>query len=370
MNINKASVIIPAYKPDENLLSVISGLKDEGFCDIIVIDDGSGEDFLDIFDRVRKIPECTVLKHETNMGKGAALKTAYAYFLENRKDMAGTVSADADGQHLPKDIAAVAEAMTEKGKVIIGARDFSDPDVPARSKFGNRTTSVVFRLFLGMKISDTQTGLRGIPAKYLPDILKADGNRYEFETNMLFLMKKLDIPFEEVKISTVYLESNKSSHFRPVRDSIKIYSHLIFYILSSAAAALTDIIVFAVLRNFEVLKISLPPSVASSFLGSILSSATWPAALIARVISSLVNYFINSKAVFGKKPAASTVLKYYALAVVIYIVSTGILSVFETLLHISSAFVLTLVKIVVDTTLFFFSFRIQHNWVFNTKKGK
>ncbi|MBQ1502402.1 MAG: glycosyltransferase family 2 protein, partial [Clostridia bacterium] len=157
------SVVIPAYKPDEKLLVLIDELAAVGFSDIIVVDDGGGREYAKIFEDVALRPFCTVLTHELNRGKGAALRTAFTYVDEARRDGKGLVSADADGQHLPEDIKASALKMIETGKVILGSRDFSDPSVPGRSRVGNRITSIVFRLFFGMKITDTQTGLRAIP---------------------------------------------------------------------------------------------------------------------------------------------------------------------------------------------------------------
>ena len=116
----QVTVIIPAYKPDEKLISTLNDLTVAGFSDILVVDDGSGTEFAPIFDQVKEIPACTLLRHPVNRGKGAALKTAMTYFLDNRPEQAGVVTADADGQHLAKDIAAVSGAMAESGKVVLG----------------------------------------------------------------------------------------------------------------------------------------------------------------------------------------------------------------------------------------------------------
>ena len=357
MALNKITVIIPAYKPDEKLLSTLSGLTGIGFDDILVVDDGSGTDFEPIFEKVKLIKECTLLRHKVNRGKGAALKTAFTYFGDNREDKLGVVTADADGQHLPEDIKAVSEAMIKKEAVILGVRDFSDPAVPPRSKTGNRITSVVFRLFFGMKITDTQTGLRAFPKKYLADIAEAKGDRYEFETNMLFLINKADIPMKEVKIQTVYIEENKSSHFRVVRDSLRIYSLIIKYLFSSCAAAVIDATAFFVLHKWAV-------------FAFIPVSLEYSANVGARVISSIVNYFLNSKMVFGDKLSKKTLLRYYILAAAVIVASSGFVKLIKVLLGLESSILITLIKILVDTILFFATFRIQHKWVFNSKNNK
>lgn len=352
MNITSVSAIIPAYKPDEKLLHTLTGLAEAGFTDLLVVDDGSGAEFAPVFQKVEELPGCTLLRHPENRGKGAALKTAMAYFLENRPEQAGVVTADADGQHLAGDITAVSRAMLERGNIVLGVRDFSGAQVPAKSRLGNRITSGVFRLFFGMKLRDTQTGLRAFPRALLPELAAAPGERYEYETQMLFLMSRKKFAYEEVEIATVYLEENRSSHFRAVRDSLRIYALIIKYLLSSCAAALVDELAFFLFKSVGLL----------AFLPFPL---TWSAAVAARVVSSLVNFFLNARLVFGGEPSGKALARYYALAVVQLAVSTALVFGTERLLSINAPVLSTLVKAAVDTVLFFFSFRIQHKWVFN-----
>jgi len=357
--VKSVSVIIPAYKPDEKLLATLSDLVQTGFTDILVVDDGSGAPFAPIFEQVKAIPECTLLRHEVNRGKGAALKTAMRFFLDNRPEGAGVVTADADGQHLAADIAAVAQAMLEKGSLILGVRDFSAPDVPPRSKTGNRITIAVFRLFFGMKISDTQTGLRAFPRKHIAEIAAVSGDRYEFETNMLFLASRNKLPLDEVKIHTVYIEENRSSHFRVVRDSLRIYALIIKYLVSSVGSAVLDEGVFYLFKRL----------LGSGVLLGLLP-ATYIAAFLARVISSLFNYFVNAKVVFGGSTGKKTLIRYYILAAVQLALSATLVFLLEKGLSVSSPALSTLIKTLIDTFLFFFSFRIQHKWVFNTEKER
>lgn len=357
MDIGTVSVIIPAYKPDAKLLSTLKDVAEAGFQDILVVDDGSGEEFAPVFQQVQSFAGCTLLRHEMNKGKGAALKTAMTYFLDNRPMQAGVVTADADGQHLAADIAAVSGAMLEKNTVVLGVRDFSDEKVPSKSKFGNRITIGVFRLFFGMKISDTQTGLRAIPRELLPTIAAVKGDRYEYETQMFFCLSRYKVPIEEVKIETVYIEGNSSSHFRPVRDSIRIYSLILKYLFSSAAAAVIDALAFFLLKSIPVL----------AFLPLPL---TWSAAILARLISSLVNFLMNSRVVFGDKPSKRSLVRYYLLAAVQIVLSTALVWLSEYVFSIKAPILSTLMKALIDTILFFFSFRIQHKWVFNNGGGK
>ncbi len=365
--LEKITVIIPAYKPGKELLPTIEGLVNIGFRDILVIDDGGGAPFTPIFDEVRKIPACTVLTHEVNRGKGAALKTAFAYFLENRPGFAGVVTADADGQHLPKDIRAAAEKMAETESTVLGVRDFSDPKVPPRSKSGNRITCFMFRLFFGMKITDTQTGLRAFPTKDLPAIASAEGDRYEYETNMLYLIDRLNLPLEEVKISTVYIDDNSSSHFRVVRDSARIYAVQLKYLAGFVIAAL----LFNLLLNLPT------PWDTRSFLttGEQWMMKNLPF-LVAAVVSAAVHYGISALTVFDSKIRLRSLGKYVILAagihyvtyVLPYILAAVGLIVFPILGHppVFSA-VSAICKIIWWILVFFVNFGQQHKWVFRRK---
>lgn len=349
------SVIVPSLNPDENLICVVDGLISAGFTDIILVNDGSLPDRLHFFDEAASHPECTVLSHEVNRGKGAALKTAFAYVLSERPDSIGVVTADGDNQHTPEDILSCAREMeAKKDHVILGARDFSLSHVPAKSRMGNRITSFVFKVACGLDISDTQTGLRAIPRSCLECFLAIEGDRFEYETNMLLAMKKNGIPFTEVKIKTVYIEKNASSHFNPIVDSIKIYKTLFKYIASSFSSFLIDILAFFILSLI--------------FTSAGEEGRVVLCTVIARAISSLFNFFANKIAVFKNKSGILvTFLKYYALCIPQMLVSAYAVKGVSLLFSASAPALVTLIKIVIDTVLFFLSYQIQKRWVFKSK---
>ena len=344
------TVIIPSYKPDGKLLHTLRGILAAGFQDIIVVDDGGGDEYARFFSEAEGLG-CTVLRHEVNRGKGAALKTAFSFFAQTRQDRIGAVTADADGQHLPEDIAAVAARMKETGKVVLGSRDFSAPQMPSKSRFGNRCSLLIFRLFIGMKINDTQTGLRAIPRQYIHGMTEIKGDRYEYETRMLFLMKRDNIPFLEETVSTVYIDDNSSSHFRPVVDSLRIYSIILAFAFSSLFSALADNLFYYI---------------GLRLIGTALTEASAHIASIAaaRVLSSLMNYTLNAKTVFSGKTDRRTISRYFLLAAAQITVSALLIWLVKSALRITSPELQTAAKMLVDTVLFFFSFRIQHNWVF------
>ncbi len=353
--INNMSVVLPSYKPDEKLFAVLDGLTEKGFTDIIVVNDGSGSGYDALFKKAAAYANVTVLTHPENRGKGRALKTAFSYCLENRPSCSGVITVDGDNQHHPDDILACCEKLAENPDlVVLGTRSFSAQEVPFRSRFGNIITRSVFRIACGIKITDTQTGLRAISRKYLPLLLETAGERYEYETNMLLEMKSHEIPFTEVGIRTIYLDENNSSHFHPIKDSFKIYRTIFAFVASSFISSLIDLALF-------YLYVSL--------LTHFFPESAWnitAATAAARICSSLCNYMLNSKKVFRTKNKTS-LARYYLLCVLQFAASSGLVSLF------SSAFTAgnllkTLIKAVVDITLFFISYRIQREWVFKKQE--
>jgi glycosyltransferase involved in cell wall biosynthesis len=207
-------VIIPAWRPDRALVALIQQLTALGFTRLIVINDGSEAEFDPVFSA---LGNAHVLRHTVNRGKGAALRTGIEYALSAFPGLPGIVTADADGQHLPADIARVARALEQNpGALILGSRAF-DGTVPLRSRAGNFISHL---LISGLK--DTQTGLRGIPAEFAKSLLQLPFDRYEFEFAMLIAARRNSIEIIEQPIATVYEPGNKSSHFRPLRDSLRI----------------------------------------------------------------------------------------------------------------------------------------------------
>ena len=361
-DLTKISVVLPSLDPDEKLIAVVDGLLEHGFTDIILVNDGSKQENLHYFyDLAAQHPEINLLHHEVNKGKGAALKNAFRWFLENRPDSYGVVTVDGDNQHHPADTRACCENMLQTGHVTLGCRDFTLDHVPPRSRFGNQTTSAIFKIFVGMTLSDTQTGLRAIPRRALELFCEVSGDRFEYETNMLLAMKQNGILFDEVKIRTVYIEENKSSHFHPIRDSWRIYKlilkHFFRYTASSIVSALVDNGLFALL---------------SGLLHGILSSTALTAVCTAgaRVVSSLLNFFMNQKLVFRTNASTGkAMLRYYMLAVPQMAAQLLLTQGAYELLNIGDdqTFLRTLIYAVVMTVLYIASFMIQQRWVFAAK---
>ncbi len=347
-------VVIPAYEPDEKLAVLIKDLRAARFSHIVVVNDGSSSSCDPLFERISAEYGCIVLHHHVNQGKGRALKTAFSHCLREYPESTGCITADADGQHSPDCILSIAEAMTETpDALILGVRDFNKENVPAKSEYGNKITRKVMKYFAGISVSDTQTGLRGIPAAFMKDLLSVKGERYEFETNMLLETRPRKVSIREVPIKTIYIDENRSSHFHPVRDSIRVYMMFGKFIFSSLSSSIIDLAVFTLFcflfRDMEVFG-------NNDF--SYISAAT----VGARVISAVFNYIMNQRVVFESETSfRKTFPKYAALAVLQMCLSALLVSALHSVIKGPEL----LSKIPVDACLFLISYYIQREVVYH-----
>jgi glycosyltransferase involved in cell wall biosynthesis len=337
-------VLVPAYNPDGKLPAFVDALVAAGFRRIVVVDDGSAPASLPAFERVGAHPECTVLTHAVNLGKGRAIKTGLNHILQRHPDAAGVVTADADGQHLARDVAAVVETFrAHPDALVLGARRFG-PGTPRRSLVGNLVTRHLFRLLVGRRISDTQSGLRCFPRSLVPELLRLEGERYEYEMNMLLSIRD-STPVVERGIETVYIEENRSSHFDPVYDSMKISFLLLRFTVSSVFTSMIDFLVFAL---------------AYSVSGSLLASIA-----VARGVAGNINFFVNRRLVFrSRERVAVVILKYYTLLALLGTFAYGsIKTLADDGLNVIAA------KILVESLLFLANFSIQQNFIFTGRRG-
>lgn len=341
-------VIIPAYQPDQKLLELLNAIKHRLDCKIIVVDDGSIGPAQVIIEQASSY--AIVLHHEHNLGKGQALKTAFQYIKEHEPNSV-IVTADADGQHAIEDIDRVARAaMNLPTHLVLGVRQFSK-QVPFRSRFGNKLTRLLFRLQTGVKVSDTQTGLRAFHSKLLPFMLEIEGQRYEYEMNMLTQASQQYL-ITEIPIQTIYIDDNASSHFRPIKDGLLIYKNLFKFALASLGGFLIDYGAYVLLIACLA---TLPAGIHILIANS-----------LARLTSSLSNYYLNKKLVFQSGQSfKSTGFGYLTLALALFICDTSLIYIFHQLF----GFNLYVVKIAVGLTLFFFSWFVQKHIIFNERKA-
>lgn len=346
-------IVIPSLNPDDRLITLIKQLyssSKEVNQEIIVVNDGSSKKYDDIFTAIQKKFQVIVLKHNSNFGKGRAIKTAINYVLKTIPEAIGVITIDSDGQHTVADMIKCTNTfLTSPKDLILGTRAF-DHAVPLRSKFGNILTAKFMQLLTGIKVSDTQTGLRVIPKRYFKPLINMQGDRFEFEMNMILEATDYDINIVEVPIKTIYLEGNKSSHFRVIHDSLRIYGVFLKYIFGAISSFIVDILIFifmmGLLNKFSV------------------SMVVVIASIVSRLTSSIVNYYINRNFVFKNNNRLS-LIGYYTLVLVQMLLSAGFVIILnQYFVHVNMA----VLKVIVDAGLFFLSYQVQQHVVFKGQR--
>ncbi|UZT82624.1 glycosyltransferase [Caproicibacterium sp. BJN0003] len=356
IKMEKIPIVIPAYEPDNRLIKLLQEFNENDIGPVILVNDGSCHEYDPIFEKAERLlneHDGVLLKHPQNMGKGRALKTAFSYIINNYQNAIGAITADSDGQHTVECIKAVMDAFYNEPKcLVLGVRQFNGAGIPWKSRFGNNLTKKVFAVVSGVHVSDTQTGLRGIPISFMEQLLEVKGDRFEFEMQML-LESAGKYNIVEIPIKTVYdSEENHQTHFNPIKDSIKIYrilgKKILKYIFSSFSSSIIDLILFSffclILKNKN--------------LNLYVAIST----VLARIISATYNYFMNYKVVFKSSESIKTSgIKYAMLAAVQMSMSAFLVTTF---VRIFSVIPEVVVKIIIDTILFFVSYHIQQRYIF------
>ncbi|WP_104173052.1 bifunctional glycosyltransferase family 2/GtrA family protein [Arthrobacter sp. Y81] len=355
-------ILIPAYEPDRQLPALIRSIREtEPWATVVVVDDGSGPAYREVFDGVRALG-CHVIGYSRNRGKGFALKTGFGFIADHLPGR-NVVCADSDGQHTIVDILRVAAAVSgdpvqsaaaessplQGGPtaMVLGTRSFTG-NVPARSRFGNNATRLLFTLATGERIADTQTGLRGYPASMLPWLRSVHGERYEYELNLLLEARQAGYAIRSVDIATVYLDHNAGSHFRPLADSARIYAPLLKFLASSFTAFLVDTVMFLILN-----------AAADSLLLAVVG---------ARAVSSAINFAVNRRVVFRhgrEKPAAQTGVRYFSLVLVLLAANFALIAVLDAVSLPPLA-----AKILAEVALLAVSYAVQQRLLFAKRAAK
>ncbi len=214
--INRIAVVIPVYNHASTVASVVRRVLEQGY-PVIVVNDGSTDDTRKVLSSVAGI---TVLHHEANRGKGAAILTGLAEAVRF-SDRAVTI--DADGQHDPADIPLLLAAVSaEKRSIVVGNRqDMDAREVPWTSRFGRTFSNFWVRASGGPPVADTQSGFRVYP---LPETLSLGvrARRFQFEVEVLVRAQWRGIPVLEVPVRVTYPPGNQRiSHYRPFVDFMR-----------------------------------------------------------------------------------------------------------------------------------------------------
>ncbi|MBQ9727759.1 MAG: bifunctional glycosyltransferase family 2/GtrA family protein [Kiritimatiellae bacterium] len=358
-----AAIVIPSLDPDERLPGYCRELRAATDAPIVLVDDGSRADLRAVFDEcVRSAPGVELLRHDVNRGKGRALKTAFSHLLAARPGLAGCVTADADGQHAVADVVECLRRLEAAPEaLVLGCRRFTGPDVPWKSSFGNNWMRLLFRLATGRRFLDTQTGLRGIPASFMRELLAVPGDRFEFESDMLLRLGKR--PLDQYEIRTIYENGNRGTHFRPVEDSLSILR----LVLRGSAGRLRRFALFAAvsLASFAV-DIGLFHALHEHAFPEGLAARLFLSVALARAVSLCFNYACNRRFVF-RDGARHPVFEGRSLGRYL-LLAAGIMTASWALTKAVSAAMpgtlVTPVKACVDLALFLASYAAQRSFVF------
>lgn len=338
------AIVIPAYRPNQNLLHLVNELHQVCQSPIIVIDDGNVDQT--IFQALKNV---TILHHRQNQGKGAALKTGFQHVIKQHPNLHGVVTADADGQHSVSDILKIIQLLDQDDRVFFLATRTFDQKTPLRNRLGNLITRFVFRAVTKVLVLDTQNGLRAIPTWMLPDLITVPGQRYEYEMAMLKFIATKNITIIQVPTATIYGQKDAVSSFNPLRDSLLIYRTLLQpfmrYLMTAILSFVIDYGLF--IWFFHLL------------------SHPWKAifaVIAARVISGILNYLMNRFYTFKANVRWIKSSGQYFLLFLLILAASAVFT--DMLIYLGLPH--PLAKVLVDSTLFFISFRVQKRWIFST----
>ena len=262
-------VLIPAYEPDKVLVEIVDQLASDGLT-LVVVDDGSGPRYADVFAAVAK--KAHVVTLERNCGKGAALKAGMRYIRESLPACTAFITCDADGQHRPADVLRVKELLDKGEHFVLTVRERKGK-IPFRSRFGNDLSRIVYTLLTNRYLSDNQSGLRGFSACHLDWMIEVERNNYDYEMNVLYYAAKMGLKITTMPIDAIYIENNASSHFSPVKDTVRIYKSLFSLAKGSLFAWLTAellVLILGILLDDRYISFIVPSAGAISLLVCIL----------------------------------------------------------------------------------------------------
>lgn len=331
-------VLIPAYEPTMILIDLLNELKKEKI-EVVVVNDGSGIEYNDVFDKVEKY--ASLIEYDINKGKGAALKTGLSYIKDRFKDNYVVVTMDCDGQHSINDALKIGNYALEHNKELVLGKRVRSSKTPLRSRMGNSITRFFYRITTGLDVYDTQTGLRSFSSELIPFMIDVEGERFEYEMNMLLKCSLNKIKIKEIEIETIYIDNNSHSHFKAIRDSILVYGQIVKFLSSSIISFIVDYLMYSIIL--------------------VLSNKLVISNVVARVISASVNYSLNKRYVFrDERKGYKQVIQYILLAILIIIINTIMLRGLVNYLDVNKY----IAKVMVELLMLFISWIVQKKIIF------
>lgn len=341
------AIIITLYRENRKTISLCTKLFELGAENIVIVNDGckhSGSFMNELISL-----GCHIVTLKSNYGKGASLKAGFKYAFERLYNITGFVTADADGQHRAQDIMKISRALELRpNEIILGRRNLKAAKAPLINRFGNKISSLYFRIITGVKCKDTQTGLRGIPARLYKLAINTKGSRFDYEMNFLTKCADRKIPFYFVNINADYSNLEKSN-YRIIKDTYLIYRTPLRFATASVGCTVVDLTLFTI------------------FTCVLPSSLVWNVALatiLARIVSGGINFFINRKMIFKNNgKAKNQAARFTVLFFCIMCASTVIVSLLSFI-----PVPVTITKAVVDLLLWGINYNFQRRWVFSETK--
>ena len=360
---SNAVIVIPALNPPTSFPSYIEALKEEGFSRIVVVNDGSRTDKLPVFYKVKRAG-AIVIDHAQNMGQGAAMRTGFRYYMEHFQGQSdGVITLNADRQLPASDAAKIASSLHNEQAMgsfalVVGTRNLLGKNVTDYDYNMGGVMKLLYHMLMGVRLNDPLSGVFGIPDLRVPHCLEVGGDGYAYVTSMTMSFEK--IGFLQVPVSYANYEDDAAPAFRKIADTIwilfTIFKKFIFYSVTSLGASILDVILFGIFTSV-------------TFRGN--PMAIIYSTICARVISASVNYLLTKHFVFHfKSDSAQETTRsagaFFLLSAMQCICSALVVSTMKLLLGGNAVGI----KVLVDTTLFFVSYKIQHKYIFKDDKKK
>ena len=360
---SNAVIVIPALNPPASLSAYVEALVNEGFSRIVVVNDGSRTDKLPVFFKVKRLG-AIVIDHRQNMGQGAALRTGFQYYLDHFQGQSdGVITLNADRQLPAAEAMKIASSLHNEQEMgsfalVVGTRDLLGKNVSDYDYRMGGVMKLLYHMLMGVRLNDPLSGVFGIPDLRVRQCMDIGGDGYSYATSMTMSFEK--IGFLQVPISYVTYEEGVERTFRKVKDTIwilfTIFRKFIFYSITSVSASILDVILFGIFTSV-------------TFRGN--PMAIIYSTVCARVISASVNYLLTKRFVFHfKSDSAQGTTKsagaFFLLSAMQCICSALVVSAMKFLLGGN----VVGIKVLVDMTLFFVSYKIQHKYIFKDDKKK
>lgn len=358
-----AVIVIPALNPPSSLVGYVGSLMDRGFSRFIVVNDGSRTDKLPVFMKLKRLG-AVVVDHEMNMGQGASLRTGFQYYLDHYQgESDGVITLNADRQIYPEDVEKIASSLHNEQAMgsfalVVGTRDLNGKLVGDYDYRMGGIMKLLYHMLMGVRLNDPLSGVLGIPDLRVRQCADIEGDGYAYVTSLTMSFEK--IGFLQVPVEYVQYEEGVEKNFRKVSDTIRIlytiFKKFILYSITSVSASILDVIMFSIFTGI-------------TFRGN--PFAILYATILARLISASANYILTKHFVFHfKSDSAQGSTK-----------SAGAFMILSAAQCLCSAFLVSAMKallggnavgfkVLVDMTLFFVSYKLQHKYIFKDDRKK